>query len=71
MNQTREMSNILVDSSFGPGLSGCTADFFFWLILQVDIGVKQSWIKIPSPPLTSSVNLGKLLDVSELDCPHL
>ena len=28
MNQTREMSKILVDSSFGPGLSGCIDDFF-------------------------------------------
>lgn len=64
MSQTREMSKISGDSSSGLGLSRYIDDFF-WLILQADVGVKQSRIKIPSPSLGSSVNSGKLLDVSE------
>ena len=41
MSQTREMSKISGDSNLGLGLSRYIDDFF-WLILQADIGVKQS-----------------------------
>ena len=70
MSQTREMSKISGDSSLGLGLSRYIDDFFR-LMLQVDIGVKQSWITIPSPSLSGSVNSGKLLDVSEPDFLYL
>lgn len=41
MSQTREMSKISGDSSSGLGLSRYIDDIF-WLILQADVGVKQS-----------------------------